>query len=774
MPRSSKDPKARLSTSDDEHRNEEAARTPAGNDDVVAEEESSPWVSREYHVPIRDATAPAMSINTPLTSPVGVSGSSRPNGRAAAAANANTTPRRQAWEHMSTTGGNSASMDATPPRARSAASAPAQASNAPAQPSFLDQTAASALGATLEFLRIAGGVTLSTTGKLVAPPLLVTRKIVLPSLWHAMVDYISTVTPSRAKGWFKIISSSFHHFFSVLWSTTRGTLFRARVVRVGGDILDCISSDNARQVLMDSMGCLVKAAEALHTPEFKALLDQLSIMGCRLVDAGASGRNKQLIHDFHAMIYSGCELLADPSTTLALAEVTAYLCHALEMEDAAMHQVEQDALQQAARRHERDAYQRATYVDPTLLQDPEVTVEQVILSSLGVPPATSTDDGDAGSSVPSNVVVEEMRSDVEWEQSSIRQQLQETGSHADEHDDDAVAQRDKEEFHQKARNSINLDLLREKITQRAATIERRGTAQTPPGGLSADDTNATIRDRVPTPVHFASTTQRSDQEVDLEEIGGATTVLDDEDSGKVPRRRQPLHLDSATNDGNDMKMESVDKHGIAWPQMNNALPLENETSVHHFYRVLDEVLARKRNEAVGSALTGSSDGLLINKAGRVKRKGQALTSTAAGNRSGPPESLRQRLAAIRSEFGTELSKEQRGQMERTKSMMNKHGILIRLALVAILFIVLAWIGFGCYGMYVYVYPSVQTTLQTAKSALHLGGSSATPAAQEFVVRIIREVVHVGADGAIIGRGADAKLVSEEGIDSIAKCVAGSL
>jgi hypothetical protein len=62
-----------------------------------------------------------------------------------------------------------------------------------------------------------------------------------------------------------------------------------------------------------------------------------------------------------------------------LAEVTAHLWHALEMEDAAMHQGDKDdADQQAARRHERDTYQKSTYADPILPQH-LTTVEQVIL-----------------------------------------------------------------------------------------------------------------------------------------------------------------------------------------------------------------------------------------------------------------------------------------------------------------------------------------------------------------------------------------------------------
>jgi hypothetical protein len=46
-----------------------------------------------------------------------------------------------------------------------------------------------------------------------------------------------------------------------------------------------------------------------------AWLDQLSVLGCRLVDAAASGTNKQLIHDVYDLVWSGVEVLADPQST---------------------------------------------------------------------------------------------------------------------------------------------------------------------------------------------------------------------------------------------------------------------------------------------------------------------------------------------------------------------------------------------------------------------------------------------------------------------------
>jgi hypothetical protein len=752
---------------------------------------SPTWVSREYQVPIRDAsTSAAASVNTPLTS-----SQSRKSGTAGTSTNAKTQQTQQqnqqhtAWEHFST----EANSRDTSRRTRSTATSPnpavpaATAKTAVAEKlSIQDRVAAGALSATLELLKFAGGATLSTTGKLVAPPLYVTRNIILPNLWHACQDYITSSTPVRAKSWFKIISSSVHHFFSVLRGTARGKVFRHRVFRVGGDILDSISSDDARQVLMDSMGVVVKTAEALHTPEVKALLDQWSVLGCRLVDTAASGRNKQLVHDVSAMIYSACELLADPSTTLALAEVTAYLCHALEMEDAAMHQADKDeADQQAARRHERDAYQRATYVDPVLLQDPDVTVEQVILSSLGMPRAPGTafrgggggldeDDRDGGS-VPKTVVVDETASET-WEQSSVRQQIDDTRSQQsqDETADDQLPA-EEEEMYQKARNSVNVSLLQEQISQRSANIER--TEPLPPYSsgkpISTSGFAPPVRDKVPR--HNTSRAPEQDneeiEEEDLEDIGVVKTVFED-GTTKRAAARPHVRLDSSDS-GADVPTEVAGQQDdIEWANLVDPLPQKNETSVHHFYRILDQVLEKKRGQAVESYLNDHADGRGIAKEGRAKQQTRAAAAVGTSetkDRLPVQDTIKQRLTKIRAEVSSGLSKEELNKVNQVETIVREHHVLATLALATICFIIFAWIGFGCYGVYVFFNPSVTSSWQMAKSAL---GQTSSPSAQEMIVRIVRTVVHVNEDGQIISQGADTS-VTEEGIEKITQCVAAA-
>jgi hypothetical protein len=131
----------------------------------------------------------------------------------------------------------------------------------PSDPSLTN----SALASTLGILKLAGGVTLSTANTvLLTPSLDVTRKVLLPSLFAGIADYLSQTSPQRLKDWFRILSASVHHLFAVIVSTKRGSTFRHKFVRVGGDIVDVASSDTSRQALMDGMACWVKLYEALQ------------------------------------------------------------------------------------------------------------------------------------------------------------------------------------------------------------------------------------------------------------------------------------------------------------------------------------------------------------------------------------------------------------------------------------------------------------------------------------------------------------------------------
>ena len=115
----------------------------------------------------------------------------------------------------------------------------------------------------LDVLGAAAGVTLSTTGKLVAPPLHVTKTLLLPGLLALFVDTLDAITPLWVQDWFRIISSSLHHLMVVLGNTEKGQHFSNQVYVVLQDLLQVLSSTETRQVLVDAMATSVRFAGAL-------------------------------------------------------------------------------------------------------------------------------------------------------------------------------------------------------------------------------------------------------------------------------------------------------------------------------------------------------------------------------------------------------------------------------------------------------------------------------------------------------------------------------
>lgn len=297
-------------------------------------------------------------------------------------------------------------------------------------PSF----AQNALNGTFGLLRQVGGVTLSTTGALVAPPLHVTRRVLLPQLWAIFVDVWESNAPQRLKDWFQIFQSSIYHIIHTLRNTSAGHTVRRRWLIVWQDLLDILSTDLTRQALIDTVGTLVKASEALNTDEANACFDQIAVAMTRILEVLSNPRCRLLIHDWRQAIASVATILADPVATTALAEVTAYLCYALERE-----QTQQD---NQRRRHR---YQTSMNQRDTVHKHPTMTVEEAILSSLDPTPMTSD-------------TADESTNDVNlpWDTaSSIRNQVEEDAA------DSSMDWKDK------ARRDVDVQYLREMIEERA-------------------------------------------------------------------------------------------------------------------------------------------------------------------------------------------------------------------------------------------------------------------------------------------------------------------
>jgi hypothetical protein len=572
------------------------------------------------------------------------------------------------------------------------------------------------------------------------------------------------------------------------------------------------------------------------TPEMHAWLEQLSVLGCRLVDAASSGTNKQLIHDLHELVWSGVEVLADPHSTLALAEVTAYLCHALEMEDALPRPEENMGQINATRRYQRNAQQSHTYGTQTqVLQDPDATVEQVILSSLGNHTIGREDAangngnfGSSSSSIPTNVVFTD-----------------------DTENDDAHAHAksatslDWGQQGAQLQNQVNIPYLQQKMEQRAQHLrqENRRTT-TNPLSSSPSKTPVVTNQASKGGVGWGSTSSH------------CAAAATDASSSRLPTRTIPDLPNTKnengnktdTNDANHMDMEdlvveteTVEEDDYRTkpapkprPQPGDPLissqqtqhpkhRLEGETSVMHFYRILDEVLQEKResrvNELLGSVNVDSN--VDANTEPPQLWYPRAAAAAGAGNERGQ-ETMKRRLASLKSrakaagkasEIGVGSSAStttasvwpklrdfvnQRQPQTATKSkaftdltaIYNQYKSLILVGVGVAAF--MAWIvsAFAMYGMYkfffpaglgwtlpflgLFSYPNIPRILQESTSTTPLASSSS-----EIVIRVIRQVVHVNQDGTILEQLvtdpiASAATSSTENLDDIAQCVAASL
>ena len=578
-------------------------------------------------------------------------------------------------------------------------------------PSLPDRLASSALGATVELLKMAGGVTLSTTGALVAPPLHVTRQFLLPALWDASLASLHDNTPTRVKDWFRIVSSSISHFITVLGSTQRGKHLRGRLLVVWRDILECLTADVTRQVFLDGTACMVKGAQMLNTPQCHAYIQQVCIWSCRLLQALSHGRNQQLLHNVAAACVSATKIVSDPQTTLALAEVTAYLCYALEMEQE-FHQ--SDRKPQGKR--ERHEYEQATNVDrKTFVRNPEATVEQVILSSMGMTVTETTAEGQSevtsvpGSSVPSRIVCKDAihpqtdekskgsvsdgsekdsnASSVDWDQqSSIRQQVEETASNESKH-------QPTETWADRARKDIDIMYLKEQI-------------------------------------HAATTAAQSVDPVIVEDVDSIEEFVMEKPDEATDMNKRPRT--SIEQENEDSPLPAMD-----WSSIPNAMPMEGETSIHHFYRVLNDILEQKRGEALQAQYQNDNG-----EEGNL-RSGRCRVTKRSGLERFVTDTLRKRLEGNVSRADTKAN------IQSSLSDQNNHRylLLIGLVLIAVAFF---WILLGFYGLYKLFVPTII--------------SAPSPQTQEIVIRIVRDMVE--GDGMMD--------ISESTNHQIAQCVADNL
>jgi hypothetical protein len=681
------------------------------------------------------------------------------------------------------------------------------------QPSLPDRIAATALTGTLELLRHVGEATLHTTGALVAPPLHLTRTVVLPNLWAALVDYLASSSPVRLQDWFRIVQSSAYHIYHALQNTEAGHALSQRVWIVAADLVSCLCADSTRQVLVDAMATMVKLAD---------LSLQATLTACRAIDALSSGRCKLLAYDVRAAWAAAVALAADPVTITALAEVTAYLCYALEMEESALaaaaaaashHGSNRDGTETTAtatartggmatrsgpqRRRERNIYQNITTTQADTLQGGR-SVEDVILGSLGTTGITNNTSNDAAfsdSDDPSTAttpiilnsnILGKSNPKHAGRNSAHEDAATSSLSSAPPRSATAASSNYHEWHHERARRDVNVQALRQGIEERAVRLKAEKHYQSvhlAAAGASAAAVplvpESTANESMPRiqPNGTAVAPQSNDdtgENLDLEELGVVYTVEEKDPNGTqhndqaereqstntTQRRRvaltesQSFPADSHTmTDSNDVAQALRDDDPLKES-------IQDGTSVQQFHRILAEILTAQRDEAIRQTLAGGKDKRTrLPTIGTLRRRPTTTTNASGTTTSmaGRQTTVRDRLAALRAELVTGPSATEMERLNRIKRVLGKEGkMVLVIGAMVVAAIALFWIAFGCYGLYMFF----------RSTPLPLPHAHVVPSAtQEIVVRIIRE----GAT--TLGNEDNELKASQADLENVAQCVA---
>ena len=533
-------------------------------------------------------------------------------------------------------------------------------------------------------LNVAAGVTISTTGTLMAPPLHVTKTVLLPGLLALFIDTLDATTPQRIKDWFRILSSSVYHLFSVLRSTSSGKKFSSQFWIVLKDVMGALSSPESRQLLVDGVACSVKFADALNTPEVHAWIDHMVLLGCRLVDAAASGKTKQLLHNTKDLAWNGIEMATDPATTLALAEVTAHLCHALE---DAQHSLE------PTKRAQRNAQNQATYLDPLQMSDlpKQVPIERIILSSLG---RYEESDLRSEGNVPADVI---------WKDEVSLTEIRDWKDHQDQ---------------------VNIALMKEKIL--STPRQRRNSHSSE---ISAEQSSDPSH---PTP--------------------------------EMPPLAQEHFGDNEIAEGKSTKHNGTDMEDLNWQKIPNMkkvhtsrerlrvtpkLDSSDEPAVSQFYRTLDDLLEQKKASKEGLTQRRIQPPQIMTDSGQEIESWNLLKAKVKKLKEGTEARAKERSA---------LRERKKNSFQQLPTVQKR---LFQVITLVIVLLCLSFVGFGIYGMYAF----------KVKMRSNYGRATSSAAADnsEVVIRVIREVVHVGEDGTMI-KSSLGSTFSKEERDALANCV----
>lgn len=445
------------------------------------------------------------------------------------------------------------------------------------------------------------------------------------------------------------------------------------------------------------------------------------------MDAIGSGKTKQLIQNSKSLAWQGIELAVDPSTIMALAEVTAHLCHALEELDDSFHPTP---------RVVRNTQNESSYLQSIRMTDyhPEC-MENIILSSLGMQLGAETssenddtflNDGMSVGSIPSNVAF-----------------LQETPSQVDTRAREQTERRDHSSW-EKCKEKVDVDLLRRQILQTGRPLARSTFPASDPGREALSTSMSPL-------------------------YGNGTPAYGNLMPDARGKRSASINLQDKENDGDEEKLYTDDKRNAK--ELFDSFEKQNVRNDDknvgiEFYRMIDDILQQqRRTKDLDVAKIRSQLSPTSRNDGRFDVDGDGYP----GSQKHPGIVRRfQRGGEIRTE---RRSREFRKQYSNLRRIGKYPPFLLYSCGALLAFVLLFWIGFGLFGFYTFYRGLSSKNFKIFEvSEDHMPGSGQARPNNEIVIRVVKQMEHATDGESNQGQRFEESGFSDEELIDMLQCL----
>jgi hypothetical protein len=170
--------------------------------------------------------------------------------------------------------------------------------------------------------------TIQTSTKVLTPAIANIIQTLIPILSQLM----QLLTPSRIQHWVNILHIFYSNSFRLILDSAQGQTLIANSHATLEQFMNLITNVNTRQWVVDIMTFNIKCLALLQSKEMKDVLSSIPVLLIRFIDVLSSGEMKLFYHSIYKLSSNLIEFLNQDDMIVAIAEITARVVHALEME----------------------------------------------------------------------------------------------------------------------------------------------------------------------------------------------------------------------------------------------------------------------------------------------------------------------------------------------------------------------------------------------------------------------------------------------------------